>query len=819
MDSFFHDLRYVMRALRRTPGFLAVTVITLGLGIGATTAIFTVIRGVLLRPLPYPDPGRIVQVWEVNSRGNPMQVADPNFADWKEQSRSFSALAEFQNFGILSVSGGSEPVRVRAAAVSADFFRALDVRPTYGRLFLPSEQQLGAAPTAVVSDAFWRNYLGANPSAVGTTTLSANNQSFTVIGVMPPQLDFPTDVSIWIPRELSRVTPSRTAHNERVIGRLRDGVSLDGARREMHALSQRLMQQFGDKVDLTDASVIPLREQLTGNVRPALLVLFAAALLLLGIACANVVNLLVARLTMRRGEVALRLALGAGRGRLARQFLAESLVLSVGGGVLGVLLAWEGVKALLALQPGNLPRLQEIRLDVPVLLFAFAVSLVAATVLGLLTAWRGTGSELREALAESQRTQSGAGSGVRTRSTLVVSQIALTLVLLVGAGLLGRSFLRLIDVNPGFRTTQATVLDLSLPFPQDSATRRDLVRAYDALLTRIRELPGVTSAGGVNAFPLGGGGGGDGTFAVLNSVNEPIQMSNLEQLFRDTTRTGYAEFRVASDGYFRAMGIPLIRGRLFEDRDTPTSPHVALISASLAKARWADADPVGKVIEFGNMDGDPTPFTVIGVVGDVHEASLAAAPRPTFYALYRQRPARASDVNIVIRSSASPVTVIGPVQRIVRELRPDVPPRFRTIETIVADSVGDRRFMLVLVGVFGAAALVLATLGVYSVIAFLVTQRTREIGVRVALGAQAGDVIRLVLRQGAMLAVLGVGIGAAAAMALTRLLSRFLFGIGATDPVAFGSVMLLLVGVAVLASWVPARRASRVEPMHVLRES
>ncbi len=817
MESFLRDLRYVTRALLRTPGFFAVTVITLGLGIGATTAIFTVINGVLLRPLPYPDPDRIVQVWEINGSGNPMQVADPNFEDFKAQSQSFASLAEFQGGGIVSVSGGSEPVRVRTATVSADFFPALGVHPVRGRLFLPSEQQVGAPGTVVVSDAFWRRYLGANPAAVGTAALTADNQTFTVIGVMPPSVDFPPDVGLWVPRELEPPGRSRTAHNWQVIGRLRDGVSVDAAQRELHALADRLIQQYGQNVNLTDARVLTLREQLTGNVRPALLVLFAAAVFLLAIACANVVNLLVARLASRRGEVALRLALGAGRGRLAQQFLSESLVLSVAGGLLGVFLAWGGMTALLALDPANLPRLHDVRLDLPVLLFALAISVAAAAALGLLTAWRGTRSELREALAESQRTQSGAGSGVRIRSTLVVSQIALTLVLLVGAGLLGRSFLRLVDVNPGFRTTQATVLDLSLPFASTPVAERELVQTYDALLARIGELPGVTRVGGVNAFPLTSGGSGNGTFLIMQSVDEPLNPANLETLMHDTTRTGYAEFRVASAGYFPAMGIPLVSGRLFDDRDAPDAPHVAVISASLAKARWPDGDAIGKVIQFGNMDGDLTPFTIVGVVGDVHEASLAAPPRPTFYADYRQRPVKASDVNIVIQSAAGPAAIIPAVQRVVRELRPDVPPRFRTIETIVAASVGDRRFMLVLVGVFGGAALVLATLGVYSVIAFLVTQRTREIGVRVALGARTGDVVRLVLRQGTVLALAGVVIGTVAALLVTRLLTRFLFGIGATDPVAFGVVVLLLVGVALLASWVPARRAARVEPMQVLR--
>jgi putative ABC transport system permease protein len=818
MDSFLRDIRYVTRALLRTPGFFGVTVLTLGLGVGATTAIFSVINGVLLRPLPYPGADRIVQVWEVSASGHQMNAADPNFDDWRTQSRSFAALAEFTGGSVVSVSGGSEPARVRAASVSADFFPALGVHPSRGRLFAPDEQTFGGPGTVVVSDAFWRSYLGANPSAVGSATLTMEGATYAVVGVMPAQLDFPAGVDLWTPAELSPHYPSRTAHNWRVLGRLRDGVSLETTRREMTAISRRLKAQYGDFVDLTDAAVVPLREEMTGDVRPALLVLFGAATLLLAIACANVVNLLMARLSARRGEVALRLALGAGRGRLARQFLAESLVLSLLGGLLGVFLAWEGVNALLVLDPGKLPRVGEVRVDLPVLGFALGISVLAAVALGLLTAWRGTRGELREALAESQRTQSGVGSGVRIRSTLVVSQIALTLVLLVGAGLLGRSFLHLVDVNPGFRTTRATVLDVALPYPGNVGARRELVRFYDDLLSQIGQLPGVTGVGGVSAFPLTESSAGNGTFLIMRSVDEPLDPSNMEALMHDSTRTGYAEFRVASAGYFPAMGIPLLRGRLFEDRDAPDAPHVALISESLAKTRWSGVDPLGKVIQFGNMDGDVTPFTIVGVVGDVHEASLAADPRPTFYAFYRQRPNAVSSINVVIRSTA-PATVIGPVQRIVRTLRPDVPPRFRTIETIVASSLADRRFLLVLVGVFGGAALVLATLGVYSVIAFLVTQRTREIGVRVALGARTGDVVRMVLGEGGLLAGIGVLVGAAIGFALTGLLTRFLFGVAATDPLSFVGVALLLMGVALVASYVPARRAARVEPMRVLRES
>ncbi|HVE78593.1 MAG TPA: ADOP family duplicated permease, partial [Gemmatimonadaceae bacterium] len=643
METFARELRHVTRALLRTPGFFAVTVLTLGLGIGATTAIFSVIHGVLLRPLPYPEPDRIVQAWQLDAAGNQMQVSDPNFEDWRAQSRSFAALAEFQGAGVTSVSGGAEPVRARVASVSADFFRALGVRPVLGRVFVPEEQQPGGPPAVVVSHAFWRQQLGGDRSALGRA-LTFQDNAHTVVGVMPPALDFPGGAELWAPRDLTPRLTSRTAHNSQVLGRLREGVTLEQAREELSAISRRLKQELGDATWMADATVVPLREQLVGGVRQTLLVLLAGSAVLLLIACANVVNLLVARMAAREGEVALRLALGAGRGRLAMQFVAEALVLSLAGGALGLLLAAALLPALLALSPGNLPRAAEIGMSWPVLLFALGISVLAAVALGLLTALRGARGELREAMAQSQRTQAGAGSSYRVRGALVVSQIALTLVLLVGVGLLGRSFLRLLDVRPGYRTERAVVLDLSLPSPSGSdaaAEAARLGRFYDDLVGRLRAIPGVAEVGGVDAFPLTGRNPGNGTFLVMSSPDESVRMEDLTPLFRDSSRTGQADFRVASGGYFRAMGIPLVRGRLFDDRDAPDAPHAALISQTLARTRWPNEDPVGKVIQFGNMDGDLTPFTIVGIVGDVREASLAAEPRPVFYANVRQRARRA----------------------------------------------------------------------------------------------------------------------------------------------------------------------------------
>ena len=816
METFIRDIRYVTRALLRTPGFFVVTVITLALGVGATTAIYSVINGVLLRPLPYPEPDKIVQLWQLGERGGRGQVSDPNYDDWKAGTRSFSSMAQFTDGGIVSVSGASDPARVRLAVVASDFLSVLGVRPERGRWFAAEEQREGGARAVLVSHRFWQQRLGGRAD-LSSTSLKFENDAYTVIGVLPATLDFPVGSDLWIARELSAKNPYRTGHNWQAIARVANGVSIEQANREISTLSRRLRQQYGNETMMFDAVAVPLREQMVGNTRPTLLVLLAASAFLLLIACANVVNLLVARAAVREGELAVRLALGASRGRIAGQFIAEALVLALSGGILGVGLAALGVRALLALEPGDLPRVAEVGVDVRVLVFALGLSIMVAAVLGLLSALRGTRGDLRQAMAQAQRTQAGAGASYRVRGALVIAQMALTLVLLVGAGLLVRSFLRLTQLDPGYRTERALVLDITAATGDDAAGMQQRVRLYDDIATRLAAIPGVTTVGGVNAFPLAGGNRSNGTFIIMNRIDEPLDMAALPRLVQDPTRSGDAEYRIAGPGYFKAMNIPVISGRVFEDRDSPDASPVAVISASLAKGKWPNETPIGKIIQYGNMDGDLRPFTVVGVVGDVREASLADPPRPTFYANYRQRPRGASAFNFVIQGDAPSEAIIPAARRIVSELRPDVPPRFRTIQTVVSQSVADRRFVLLLVGVFGAAAMVLATLGVYSVIAYVVAQRRQEIGVRVALGAQSSDVLRMVLRQGFMLAIAGIAIGTITALFVARLLARFLYGIAPNDPVAFGGVILVLTLVALLASLIPALRATRVDPMTALR--
>ena len=810
------DIRFALRTLSRAPFFTIIALLTLALGIGATTAIFTVVDGVLLRPLPYPEPQRIVRLWEVNAKGGHSNFSDPDFEDVQEQTRSFTSLARVADYGIVSVVGGNEPVRARSAAVSKEFFRTMGVQPMHGRFFVPDEQREGGTPAVVVSAGFWRSALGGAPIGSGLT-LTFDGKIFTVVGVAPPELDYPAGTELWAPAELYGRYPSRTAHNWPVLGRLAPGLTPARASADADNIARRLKQQYGEATDMVGVALMPLREQMVGKLKPALLVLLGASAVLLLIACANVVNLMMARMAAREGEYALRLALGASRARLVQQFVAESLVLATGGGILGVVLAAVGVRALLALQSGDLPRATGVHVSWTVLVFALGVSVAAAVAMGLLTAFRAGRGDLRAALAESQRTQAGAGATLRLRGALVVAQVAATIVLLVGAGLLGRSFIKLLEVNPGFRTQSSMVLDVSLPSGRDSVWATQTAGFYDELIGRLKAIPGVREVGGVTVLPLAGEGGGNGTFLIMNGADEPLDMEGFSRLARDPSRSGNAEYRVASGGYFRAMNIPLVKGRLFDERDTRESPHVAVISESLAKKRWPNEDPLGKVIQFGNMDGDLHPFTIVGVVGDVREEGLASEPAPTFYAFYRQRPWVASDFNLVMQGNVENASVIAAARRAVRELRPDVPPRFRTIETVVSTSVADRRFTLLLIGVFGASALLLATLGVYGVISYLVTQRRQEIGVRIALGAQSTDVMKLVLRQGVLLAAIGIAVGGIAALALTRLIRGMLFGVSTTDPLAFGAVILGMLAVALLASFVPARRAAGIAPMSILR--
>jgi putative ABC transport system permease protein len=808
------DVRFGFRQLIRSPGFAALTVLMLALGIGASTSIFSIVNGVLLRPLPFAQPDRLVAVYQVDGEGAQGQFSHPNFVDVKERSGSFAALAEHAS-GFAPVLVGENALRVPVARVSSEFFGALDVRAALGRTFLPEE--FGATePVVVVSDAFWRQHLAARRDLAGTT-VRVGDQPLTVVGVLPPGITFPGAAELWRPQ--GRMTDAtRTGHNWQVVGRLRAGVSPDAASRELREIGRALKGQYGDDTMMMGAAAVPLHEVIVGGVRPTLLVLVGGAGVLLLITCANVVNLLLSRTAARRRELAVRSALGAGRARLVRQFVGESLVLTLAGGILGAALAWVGMRALLALEPGRLPRVGEVRVDSAALLFALGVSVVAAAGIGLIVAMRASDGSVWGALAEQSRGSSGGAASHRVRSALAVGQVALTLVLLVGAGLLTRSFIRLMGVDPGYRTEGAVVMDVVVPWATSEEEASRTMRMQGELLTRLEEIPGVTTVGSVNILPLGNEGtGSSGSFAKVDRSEVVADFDHLSRLIREPGRSGDALYRVASGGYFPAMGIPLIRGRLFGERDTPESPHAAVVSRSLAEREWPGEDPVGRWIQYGGMDGDLRPFVIVGVVGDIREKSLDAEPEPTFYANVRQRPAGVFGPQNIILRGGDPRAVSTVARGIVREMNPELPVRFRTLDGVFSASLSDRRFSLLLMGIFAVTALVLAVTGIYGIISYLVAQRTREIGIRLALGAPDGAVLGMVLRSGVLLAAAGVALGLVSALAATRLLAALLYGIGTRDPLTFVAVPLLLLGVAALASYLPARRTTRVDPIIVMR--
>ena len=824
IETLLQDLRYAIRMLRKNPGFTTVAVLTLALGIGASTAVFSVVHAVLLRPLPYPHPRQIVRVWEQAPDGHRMSLTDPNYEDFRAQNHTLSALAEY-NDGPESVSGGSEPARVNVADVSRDFFSSLGVEPFRGRTFADDEQVFHGAPAMIVSYGYWQQFLG-GAADLSRVRLSMDGTVYPVIGVTPRGFNFPPGAAAWVSREfVYGMSSSRSAHGASCLGRLRDGATIEQAHADLDSIARRIRNEYGEKADLASAAIAPFADAMVGDVRTALLTLFGAVCLLLLVACANVAGLLLARTSARRKELAVRAALGAGRGRLIQQFLAESFVLSFAGGALGILLAIWTLKLLPTILPANLPRQEGISINTSVLLFALAAIAAVTFSLGIFAAWRAAAGDLHETLSAGSRTYTDSGASQRLRSFLVTGEIATTLVILVGAGLLGRSFLRLISTSPGFRQENLVTMEFSLPIPQGQVFAMD--RSFtarqsqltDDLLSRLRAIPGAEAVGLAGALPVAAGDDlANGDFLLLNGQKPPANFDQWERLMQTASHVGKASYCVAGEGYFRTLGIPLIRGRLFGDQDDLNSPNVALISQTLARQHWPNQDPIGQEIEFGNMDGNLKPLTIVGVVGDVRARGLDFPPSPIIYVNYRQRGMNVNSSPTIIMRSAAPAGNIVPAARSVfRELAPDVPVKFSTFEDEMGGWLADRRFLLLLVGLFAAAALVLAVVGVYGVVAFSVARRTQEVGVRMALGAQRSEVLRLIVGEGARLAAFGVAIGIAASFVITRLISSLLFGISATDPLTFLGLAVLLSLAALVASYIPARRAMRVDPMVALR--
>jgi len=814
LEALLQDLRFGARTLSKNPGFTLVAVFTLALGIGATTAIFSVVYGVLLRPLPYADSNRIMAVFEVNSKGTWSHLADPNFDDFRDQSRSFQAIAKYAD-AVVSVSGASQPTRTAVAGVSPDFLKVFGIQPIVGRDFSADDNKKGAAPVVLVSYGYWRQHLG-SAQDLPQLHLKIAGALYSVIGVLPPGFRFPKDVDLWLPADLDGENQSRTSHNYLAVGRLRDGVTVRQANGDISSIARRIHETSSEQGEylLKDGIVVPLQDSITGKARPALLILLGAVGFLLLVACANVANLLLAQASVRERELAIRSALGAARGRLIRQFLTEAFLLSLVGGGLGVLGALAGVTGLVALAPVNLPRLDSVSVNIPVLLFALLLSTAVAAGLGAFTAARGTSGDLRKGLVEGVRGQAGSQGSQRVGRILVAAQIAITLVLVVGAGLLGRSLLKVLEVSPGFRVDRIVTMDVSLPWVEDPKAKASQGIFYSNLIDRLKQIPGVRKVGATSGLPMDGGLP-DGMFFLMTQNEIPKTDDGFAPLLQQKERLGNADFCVATDGYFQVLGIPLIRGRIFDERDGPDSPHVAVISESLVRDRWPNQDPTGHTIEFGNMDGDLRLLTIVGIVGDIHEYGLDVPPRPTVYVNLFQRPRPA--ITLTMLSDVDTRLVTSAARGILQELNPEIPARFRTFSQVYSASLGSRRFNVILTGFFAIVALLLATAGVFGVMAYYVTRRTREIGVRVALGAGSGDVLRMILSQGLRTIFVGVAIGIAGSLVLTRTVESLLFGVTATDPSTFGGVTLLLVGAALLACWIPARRAMRVDPMVALR--
>jgi predicted permease len=814
MKTLVRDVQYALRTLGKSRGFTAAAVLTLAIGIGATTTVFSVAYGVLLQALPYPRADRIVSVSQLDAKGRLGNLSDPNFDDLRDQNHTLAAMAVYGGDAV-SVSGGSEPVRASGAIVSTGFFELLGARPALGREFAPEELREGGPPVVIVSREYWTRYLGGDTN-LAAHRLLISGKSYSVVGVMPAGFAFPPDTMLWVPREQYPRYASRTALNWRVVARLKDGVSLGQVRADLSTIARRLKEQYRDDTWMSDVAVVPLLDKLVGSVQPALLVLLGATGALLLLACANVAGLLLARTVGRRRELAVRVALGATRWQVTRQLLLESLCLAAGGGAGGVLAAYWGVHTTLAAAGAQLPRANEVELSWPAVAFAAGAVVVTAAAIGLVSAWKAARTDPNEELGAGQRSGTGGESAQRVRGLLVISQLAVSLVLLSGAGLLARSFLLLLDLQPGFRVNNVLTVSLSLESSDDPQAGTRRAAFLDRLLARLRTLPGVHEAGVVDSLPLSGDYR-NGTFLVMGPGEELKSFNDFERMMKDPSRSGTAYYEIASEGYFRAMGIPLVRGRMFDERDVADAPQAALVNESLARAQWPNQDPIGQRIEFGNMDGDLRVMTVAGVVADVHELGLSYPAPPAIYGDYRQRVRGASEFTIVLHTATDAAALVPAARNIIRELDPSLPPQFRTMEQVYSASLATRSFNLTLLSLFAGSALLLAATGVYGLLAYTVANRTREFGVRIALGATPRDVLRMVLGRGLRLAAWGVAAGLAGSLALSRLISGLLYGVQPNDALTLATVSLLLVSVTLVACYVPAWRAARVDPQVALR--
>jgi putative ABC transport system permease protein len=803
VESLFSDIRFGLRSLKSAPATTAIALLALALGIGANTAIFSVVNGVLLTPLPYPQPERLVLLSSSNPKaGFPrFSLSPPDFDDFHRQSRSFTGLAAMAN-GSVNLTGRGEPEVLELGRVSADFFPVLNLRPLLGRTFRPDEDTPANRHVALLSHGLWQRRFGADPKVVGQGLL-LDGESYTVVGVAPPGFDFPRKRDLWVPLADEPAKSSRGAHFLSSLGRLRPGVSVGQAQAEMSGIAARLAKQYPDSNEGWGMLVLPLQQVVVEKIRPALLVLLWVVAAVLLIACLNVANLLLARLAARGREISIRTALGAGRGRLIRQLLTESVLLSLLGGALGLLLAYWGTRALVALNPAAIPRAEAIGLDSRVLGFTLVLSVAAGLFFGLFPAFHDPGAGLHESLKEGGRALSGGRRGRFARQLLALAEVAIALVLLVMAGVLLRSFSRLSAVDPGFRPGGVLTLDLS-PSEAKYPDPARLSLFYRELLGRVSALPGVEHAATVFPLPLGG----KNFFLGFAVFGRPVSSSDSDS----------ATVRRVSPELFRTLGIRLVRGRVFDLRDTVEAPKVAVVNERMAAAIWPHGDAIGQRLTFGDPEKPGvTWMTVVGVVNDVKQQALSEEPSFEVYQPQLQDPEGAS--TLVVRSTGDPEALTASIRRTVLGLDPDLPVyRVRKLSAVVAESLAQNRLSTVLLGLFAGLALVLAAVGVYGVISYSVTQRMHEMGIRMALGAHRGDVLRLVIRQGMSLVGIGLLLGLLGAFFATRVLAGLVYGVSTKDPATFVFVPTLLASVALLANYLPARRATRVDPQVALRQ-
>jgi len=832
VETCWQDLRFGLRMLRKNPGFAAVAVLTLALGIGVNTAIFSALNATILRPLPYKNPEQLVMVWGVEPRGccrhGGMVFSSPNFLDFKDQNRVFENMGAFDGTG-FTLTSVENPQKIHAGRVTTDFFRVLGAQPMLGRTFLSDENQAGHDHVVVLGYEMWQRRFASDSKIVGQTIRLDANQ-YEVVGVMPHDFDFSIPgyygpMDLWVPIVLTRDNSERRHNYLNVIARLKAGVTVRQAHAETNIIVARLIREYSSTTEQSNApptttaetnehsgvmlgtKLEPLRDEIFGDVRSPLLILFGAVGFVLLIACANVANLQLARASARQKEIALRTALGASRGRVARQLITESVLLALVGGALSLLLAFWLIKLLTGLLPAGMPQGTSITIDANVLLYSLILSLATGLLFGLAPIFQAFSRSPSESLKEGGKATATGGGGLRLRGFLTVSEIALSMVLLIGAGLLTRTFVGLLNVKPGFETENILSAKVTLP-KYSYADSRQQADFYTRLLEAIATLPGVKAAGAVNDLPLGAGRDSD-EFTIKPRGAKDVSSS-----------TGSCQDRLISPDYFRVMNIPLIKGRTFTKADASSAPPVVIISQSFARRFFPNEDPLGRHITFADPAAAPWP-TIVGVVGDVRDLALDADPDIEIYAPYQQNVLPYNPLpymSLVVRTVGDPSSLTSGVLAEIHELDKNLPlPETEPMTAVYSASISARRFNTLLLSIFAGIATILAAIGIYGVISYLVTRRTHEIGVRLALGAEARNILALIVGRGLLLAIFGVVIGLAGALAVTRVLAKMLFGVTTTDPTTFVGVSALLIGIVLVACYVPARRAMRVDPMIALR--